>query len=155
MPNTKWSELDAQQLGRYAEYYSKMEFASYGLEVYTSEVDDHGVDFVAKNKNGMFWEVQVKSLRALNYIFSYKKHFDISQPNLLLHLLMFKDGSMPESYLIPATEWQQPNMLLCQHDYVGKESEPEYGMNISKRNLPLLQRYRIEEIIPRIKESKP
>ena len=36
------------QLGKYAEYYSKMEFTSYGYDVYTSEIDDHGVDFAAK-----------------------------------------------------------------------------------------------------------
>ena len=29
--------------------YAKMEFTSYGYDVYTSEVDDHGVDFVARN----------------------------------------------------------------------------------------------------------
>ena len=48
MPNTNWSELSHLQLGRYAEYYAKMEFASFGYDVYTSEVDDHGVDFVAR-----------------------------------------------------------------------------------------------------------
>ena len=53
MPNTKWSELSAMQLGRYAEYYAKMEFTSYGFDVYTSEVDDHGVDFIAKSKDGI------------------------------------------------------------------------------------------------------
>ena len=51
MPKKNWSELSKQQIGRYAEYYAKMEFASYGFEVYTSEVDDHGVDFVAKLPN--------------------------------------------------------------------------------------------------------
>ena len=38
MPNLNWSKLTGLQLGRYAEYYAKMEFASYGFEVYTSEV---------------------------------------------------------------------------------------------------------------------
>lgn len=37
MPDTNWSKLNKLQLGRYAEYYAKMEFASYGFEVYTSE----------------------------------------------------------------------------------------------------------------------
>ena len=48
MPNTSWSKLNHLQLGRYAEYYAKMEFASYGFEVYASEVDHHGVDFITK-----------------------------------------------------------------------------------------------------------
>ncbi len=29
MPKMKWSDLRPMQLGRYAEYYAKMEFASY------------------------------------------------------------------------------------------------------------------------------
>lgn len=63
MPNLKWSELTPMQLGQYAEYYSKMEFTSYGYDVYTSEVDDHGVDFVAKDsKSDIFYEVQVKPM---------------------------------------------------------------------------------------------
>lgn len=49
MPNTNWNLLTPLQLGAYAEYYAKMEFASHGFDVYTSEVDDHGVDFVAKS----------------------------------------------------------------------------------------------------------
>lgn len=62
-------KLNHLQWGRYAEYYAKMEFASYGLDVYTSEVDDHGIDFIAKTKNGNFLEVQVKAVRETNYIF--------------------------------------------------------------------------------------
>ncbi|MGJ0909206.1 hypothetical protein [Clostridium botulinum] len=57
MQNTNWSKLSALQLGRYAEYFTKMEFASYGLEVYTTEVDDNGIDFIAKDKNGRFYEI--------------------------------------------------------------------------------------------------
>ena len=64
MPNTNWSKLSHLQLGRYAEYYAKMEFVSYGYDVYTSEVDDHGVDFVARNPvDGQYYEIQVKSIR--------------------------------------------------------------------------------------------
>ena len=63
MPITDWSKLNNIQLGRYAEYYAKMEFASYGFEVYTSEVDDHGIDFIAKTKNSRYLEIQVKSVR--------------------------------------------------------------------------------------------
>ena len=61
------------QVGRYAEYYAKMEFTSYGFDVYTSEVDDHGVDFVAKNLSGEYFEIQVKSVRNDNYVFIHKE----------------------------------------------------------------------------------
>ena len=68
MPNLKWSNLNHMQIGKYAEYFSKMEFTSYGLYIYTSEVDDHGVDFVVKSPQGAFYEVQVKSIRNTNYV---------------------------------------------------------------------------------------
>lgn len=48
----KWSELTTQQLGQIGEYYAKMEFISYGYEIYTPDIDDHGVDFIAKDKVG-------------------------------------------------------------------------------------------------------
>ena len=50
MTNTNWSKLNKLQIGRYGEYFAMMEFASYGFEVYTSEVDDHGINFVVKTK---------------------------------------------------------------------------------------------------------
>ena len=73
MPNLNWSKLNHMQIGRYAEYYAKMEFTSYGYDVYTSEVDDHGVDFVAKSPQGVFLEVQVKAVRD-NYVFIRKNN---------------------------------------------------------------------------------
>jgi hypothetical protein len=32
-----WARLNPLQVGRYAEYFTKMEFTLYGFEVYTSE----------------------------------------------------------------------------------------------------------------------
>ena len=93
MPSTNWTKLSPLQLGRYAEYYAKMEFASYGFEVYTSEVDDHGVDFIAKNPhNNQFYEVQVKSIRNAGYVFVQKDKIEL-QENWLLCLMRFVDGA--------------------------------------------------------------
>ena len=73
MPSKKWSELTGLGIGRYAEYYAKMEFTSYGFEVFTSEIDDHGVDFVAHHpKDKTYFEIQVKSVRDFNYVFIRK-----------------------------------------------------------------------------------
>lgn len=69
MPNMNWFQLNHLQLGRYAEYYAKMEFTSYGFEVYTSEVDDHGVDFVAKYPGtSTYYEIQVKGSGKGSYV---------------------------------------------------------------------------------------
>ncbi len=61
MPRHVWSKLNTQQIGAYCEYFVKMELTMHGYEVYTTEVDDRGVDFVARRGQSAFIEVQVKS----------------------------------------------------------------------------------------------
>jgi hypothetical protein len=45
-----WSNLARLQLGRYGEYYVKMELARHACEVYMPEVDYRGVDFLIRYK---------------------------------------------------------------------------------------------------------
>ncbi|WP_427914822.1 hypothetical protein ACPWT1_07895 [Ramlibacter sp. MMS24-I3-19] len=103
-----------------------MELTLQGFEVYTSEVDDRGVDFVMRRNGGSFYDVQVKSVRGYNYIFVRKKRFDIA-PNRLLAAVLLHEGCAPDLYLIPVTAWLQPNQLLVSRDYDGKRSAPEWG----------------------------
>ncbi|GAA3653083.1 DUF4365 domain-containing protein [Asaccharospora irregularis] len=149
MPNTGWSKLNSLQLGRYAEYFAKMEFASYGLEVYTCEVDDHGIDFIVKDKTGRFCEIQVKSLRNKGYVFMAKNKFDISNKNLYLTLLLFEDGKNPDIFLIPSAAWEVPNEVFVDRNYdkPGQTSKPEYGVNISNKNYDILEIFTFEESI--------
>ena len=137
------------QLGRYAEYFAKMEFASYGLEVYTTEVDDHGVDFIVKDKNGRFCEIQVKSLRGKGYVFMPKSKFDISNKNLYLTLLIFEHGKLPDIFLIPSQAWEVPNDVFVdrKYDKPGQTSKPEYGINFSRRNYEILEIFNFEESV--------
>lgn len=149
MPNMNWNALSPLQLGRYAEYFAKMEFASYGIEVYTTEVDDHGVDFVVKDKNGRFCEIQVKSLRGKGYVFTPKSKFDISNKNLYLTLLIFEPGKLPDIFLIPSQVWEVPNDVFVDRNYdkPGQTSKPEYGINISQRNYEILEIFKFDETI--------
>lgn len=151
MPNTDWTKLTPQQLGRYAEYYAKMEFASYGFDVYTSEVDDHGVDFVAKNKKGRYYEVQVKSTRpGTSYVFFEKSKAGNLSPNRLLCYVRFDDGNLPEVYIIPFEVWKKPHGMFVYHDY----KDPEYGMNCSEKNKPHLdEHYRSADMLPELLEG--
>lgn len=147
MPNTNWSKLNHLQLGRYAEYYAKMEFASYGFEVYTSEVDDHGVDFVARLPwENKFYEVQVKSVRDYGYIYMAKSKMPELSEDRLVCYLHFVDGKLPDVFVIPATAWKNPNAVLVdrKYDKPGQKSEPEWGINISKKNYDLLAEYKAD-----------
>ena len=85
MPNLNWSQLNHLQLGRYAEYYAKMEFALYGFDIYTSEVDDYGVDFMAKY-NEVFYEIQVKAVRLDNYMYIRKNKIMLDDKFLRAYL---------------------------------------------------------------------
>ena len=145
MPRMIWSELNPLQLGKYAEYYAKMEFASYGYDVYTSEVDDHGVDFVIKDGNGKFYEVQVKSILKAKYVFIQQDKIVLDDKHLVC-LLCFKDGELPDIYIVPATAWLSPNDALVVRNYSkpGQKSKPEYGINITKKAQPLLEPYRAD-----------
>jgi hypothetical protein len=60
------TRLNHMQLSRYAEYFVKMEFILYGFDVYTSEVDDRGIDFVLRKGDTRYFDMQVKSIRNLN-----------------------------------------------------------------------------------------
>jgi hypothetical protein len=53
-----WSRLTKLQVGKYAEYYVKMEFALLGFDVYTAEVDDKGIDFVIRREPDRYYDVQ-------------------------------------------------------------------------------------------------
>lgn len=151
MPNTKWSELTSMQLGQYGEYYAKMEFTSYGFDVYTSEVDDHGIDFVAKYKTGTFYEVQVKSVRNDNYVFIHKSKITLDERHLVC-FIRFNDGKLPDCYVFPATVWKNPDgSLFTSKDYKGLKSTPEYGISVRKKNLAMLQKYKVENVLSSMK----
>lgn len=149
MPRYVWSALSKQQVGAFAEYFVKMELTMYGFQVYGTEVDDRGIDFVARYEQGPFIEVQVKSLRDKGYVFMQKEKF-VLREHLLLALALLVDGQAPDLYLIPSVVWKEGNAIFVSHDYEKKKSRPEWGLNISKKNMALLEPYRFEQIIEQI-----
>jgi len=61
---TSYKRLNNIQKGSFAEAYAKMAFTLEGFEVYTSEYDDRGVDFVVRNNDGE----SLKRRRFENYV---------------------------------------------------------------------------------------
>ena len=130
MFNLNWSrkELTKQRLGSFGEYYAKMVLASYGMSIYTSEVDDHGIDFVAETKNG-FMKFQVKTVRHdTNYVYMLEEHFDVEDESLFLFLSILTDGELPVSYIVPATVWKNDETGMF---------EDRATEQVFNRNLPL------------------
>ncbi len=144
-----WTKLSHLQLGRYAEYLVKMEFTLAGFDVYTSEIDDRGIDFVIRKSDDVYYDIQVKSVRGLNYIFFPKDKFK-PRKNLFVAIVLFSEGALPNIYLIPSSMWSEPNNLFVSHDYVGKKSKPEWGLNLSKRNLPSLIPFEFDKMVGKL-----
>ncbi len=141
-----WSRLNKQQVGAYAEYFIKMELTMYGFQVYKTEVDDRGIDFIARHGEGSFIEVQVKSLRSVGYLFMQKDKFNLRQ-NLYLALGLLFEGQPPDLYLIPSLVWARPDSIFVSRDYEGLASKPEWGLNLSNKNMPTLEPYRLEQTV--------
>lgn len=147
------------QIGRICEYWVKMFLTLEDLDTYTSEVDNKGIDFVVRLDKAIHIDIQVKSIRlkSSGYVFITKKNWpteDLQRSNLYLALVLLKDGFAPDVYLIPAAAWLDPNPLLCSRDYnlEGQKSLPEWGVNISVKNMHLLEQYSLSLQVEKIKQ---
>lgn len=99
--------LSNSQLGRYAEYFVKMEFSRLGFDIYTPEVDDKGIDFILRTNSARYWEVQVKSIRGTGLVCLRRKNFEPGE-NLLAVVAVFEEGPgifTPRLFLIPSTDF--------------------------------------------------
>jgi len=159
-----YSSLNHLQVGRVCEYWVKMFLTLENLDIYTSEVDDKGIDFVVRLDKAIHIDIQVKAIRLKTsaYVFITKKNWpaeDLKRTNLFLALVLLKDGNAPDVYLIPASAWLEPNELLCSRDYEkeGQKSLPEWGVNISAKNMSFLEQYSLPLQVGKIKllNSKP
>ena len=127
-----------------------MEFTLAGFDVYSAEVDERGIDFVLRKSDSDYYDVQVKSVRTLHYTYFPKKIFK-PRENLLVAFVVCVEGKPPEFYLIPSIDWlSKPNDLLVSYDYRGKRSEPEWGLSLSKKNMPILQSYAFDKMYTKL-----
>lgn len=147
--NVQWARerLTAQVLGKFCEYYAKMALLSYGVRIYTPEIDDHGIDFVAEGRKG-FLKFQVKGVRGLSQVFVEKEKFDVEDDAMFLILILLVDGEEPDMYVIPSSAWRRESPVFVSHDYEGKKSKPDYTVNVSRKNMPELEKYRLENMLP-------
>ena len=146
MEKQKWNDLSPLQIGKYSEYIAKMEFILYGFDVYSPELDDKGIDFIVRKDDSFYFDIQVKAVRDFNYIYFQKSKFQIRE-NLYAFILIYRKELKPSMYLIPSNIWNKPNKLFVSRDYKGKKSVPEFGINLSEKNLPRLDEFNFEKTI--------
>lgn len=142
-----WNVLKPTYLGKFSEYLAKIEFLKFGYQVYHSEVDDIGIDFIAKCGNA-FIEIQVKSVRikTTNYVYFTKTEQFFLRDSLFVYLLIFSEDLHPNMYLIPSQDLKIDNGLFVNREYNPElnKSKPEWGIQLSKKHLKKLITYQIE-----------
>lgn len=79
----------------------------------------------------------MKSVRRKEYVFSQKEKF-IIRSNLLAAVAIFPEAGEPDIYLIPASRWLTVDKVFVDRDYEGLASKPEFGLNLSPKNIPAL-----------------
>jgi hypothetical protein len=141
-----WQHLNNLQIGKYGEYYAKMEAVRLGYDVYTAEVDDKGIDFVLRRDRTRYLDVQVKAIRwpGTKYVFMQKTKIEVRE-NFLVVLVLFEEGKWPQMYAIPSTVWMAPQGMFVDRDYDGLKSKPEFGIQLSAKSKPDLERYKFSD----------
>ncbi|AMP98899.1 hypothetical protein AY601_1993 [Pedobacter cryoconitis] len=148
----KYNNLHHLQVGRIGEYWIKLMLTMQGFDTYYSDVDNKAIDFVVRLDNSKHIDIQVKTIRLKksSYVFVTKKSWaehEMSRANLYLALVILKEDQYPESYLIPSSAWLRPDELFCDRKYQekGLKSLDEWGLNISTKNMHLLDPYKLEK----------
>ena len=73
-------------------------------------------------------------------------------PELYLALAILNQEFEPKLFLIPSEAWKKPNKLLVDRNYEGKKSKPEWGLNISNKNMNLLEKYSFSRTVSRLQK---
>lgn len=151
--NFEYSNLNRFQVGKFGEYWVKMWLSLARFDTYTTEIDDKGIDFIIRLNNDKHLDIQVKTIRKKGYIYIPKHIWKYSlRENLILALVILNDNEIPQLFLIPSTVWNNPNELFCDRDYLkeNQKSLPEWGINISNRNLNLLEEFSVSNMMEKL-----
>jgi hypothetical protein len=155
--NFTFDHLSHLQIGRIGEYWVKIWLTLLGFDTYYNDIDDKGIDFILRIDNNKHIDIQVKTIRTnTGYVYISKETWrNELRDNLFLALVLLDNNKMPRIYFIPSTSWLKPNELLKDRDYnkEGQKSKPEWGINVSKKNMVLLNKYDVTKFIDKIRES--
>jgi hypothetical protein len=131
MNTMDWSKLNPLQVGKYGEYFAKMEFTKEGFDVYSSEIDNKGIDFVVRKNANEYFDIQVKTTRRYARIYEDKSNEFKPRKNLFLVIVLLLDSAEPDILLIPS-------LKLKYGKFEGGNSKPDYYISIKKTNITKL-----------------
>ena len=152
-----FEHLSGLQVGKIGEYWAKIWMTFAGFDIYTTDVDDKGIDFIIRTDDEKHIDVQVKTVREkTGYVFVTKSKWKSGlRENLYLILVLLKNNEMPSVFLIPSKVWGNPTALFTEKNYEkeGQKSPPEWGINISQKNMEELEQYEITKFTAKNKNN--
>lgn len=139
-----WMLLNHYQLGQYSKSQATTFFISHGFHIHSTGDDLGYVDFVVRyGENGMRCPIKVRSIRMANtkYCYILKDQIDVALDNYYLFFIVY--DTKPECFLIPVRDLEIETDVIRQFNY----TKPEYGIYVARKNLPLLEPYRAENML--------
>ncbi|MCG8607471.1 DUF4365 domain-containing protein [bacterium] len=149
MLRTSYKHLNTIQKGTFGEAYAKMAFTLEGFEVYSSEYDDRGIDFIVRNRSGRFFSVQVKATDDTSNPFVYESKFR-DRDDYIFCAARIIDGEQPSLYIAQGSEWKTGIECLYYNSEGGK-SGPYYEMRFASKYREQLVQFEFRTYIERIK----
>jgi len=152
MLKTSYNHLNNIQKGSFAEAYAKMAFTLEGFEVYTTEYDDRGVDFVIRNSEGKYFAVQVKSTGEGSNPFVYAEKF-IPTGEFLFCAVRLIEGRSPDVYLAAGSDWDTEKDCL-HFNPGGGRAGAYYELRFANMHLESLKRHKFETYVQQLRGSQ-
>jgi hypothetical protein len=97
---------------------------------------------LAVRRDDVLVTVWVSTRNGFNYPYWVKSDWEPDVRHFAC-LVRLPESDPAEVYVIPTTVWEAPDNVFVSRDYPDLKSPPEWGINLSARNLPALQRYRM------------
>lgn len=149
MHKKTYKHLNKVQKGSFGESYARMMFTLEGFEVYNSEYDDRGIDFVVRNTSGKFFIVQVKTTDNTVNPFIYEDNF-MAGNDFIFCAVRIIENEEPSMFLALGSDWEKEYDCL-NYNPEGGASGPYYEIRFAKKYKNDLETFDFMNYVNKIK----
>lgn len=147
-------------VGEFGAQLVRLNFIVNEIDTFIPLIDDKAIDFIARVNDGVYYDIQVKTIRLKKERYFYEtkiKWGHTIRPNLLIAFVILQVKTSPTILLIPGSNWTDEsvtNKIFANRDYERKKSLPEWGLTVNLKNLEyLVDKYDIDKILNDLKEN--
>jgi len=149
MLKTTYQHLNTVQKGSFGEAFSKMAFTLEGFEVYASEYDDRGIDFIVRNSSGKYFSVQVKATDQSSNPFIKKDKFQVTD-DFIFCAVRIIEGEPPVLYIARGSDWEQ-GIDCLNYNPNGGAIGPYYEIRFAGKYQEQLAQFEFRTYVERIR----